>query len=240
MKLSAPRLAGVLFIMATVASLSASALMPGMNGADDLAPFATQGSAVTGAALLYFISFFAGAGIAIAMYPVMRRVNVGLALGSVVFRTMEALLYLVGLVSLLSLGSMSQQSIAAGTADRAAIGVVGGLMSSVHDYAGVAGVFAFCVGAFLYYALFFQARLLPRWLSGWGIAALVPMAVACVLALSNDRPVTGYALLALPIFLQELVLAAWLIVKGFDTSASAAEQAGRTPMSRIAATGSAA
>jgi hypothetical protein len=51
------------------------------------------------------------------------------------------------------------------------------------------------------------------------------MLAACVLALFSDSPVTGYVLLALPIGVQELVLAVWLIIKGFNASAIAPKAA---------------
>ena len=70
-----------------------------------------------------------------------------------------------------------------------------------------------------YYCAFFQSRLIPRWLSGWGIAAIVLMTTAAVLALFNNDAVTSYVPLALPIFLQEMVLAVWLIAKGYSPSA---------------------
>jgi hypothetical protein len=76
---------------------------------------------------------------------------------------------------------------------------------------------AFTVGGCMYYVLFFQSRLVPRWLSGWGLVAIILMMAACVLALFSDSSITGYILLAFPIFLQEMVLAVWLIVKGFDS-----------------------
>ena len=59
-------------------------------------------------------------------------------------------------------------------------------------------------------------RLIPRWLSGFGLIAIGLMFVACILALLNDKLVSGYIPLAFPIFLQEMVLAVWLIVKGFN------------------------
>ncbi len=78
--------------------------------------------------------------------------------------------------------------------------------------------FAFTVGALMYYTLFYRARLVPRWLSGWGIAAVVLMMTACLLALFSNTPVTGYTFLFLPIAVQEMVLAGWLLVKGFSSS----------------------
>jgi len=72
----------------------------------------------------------------------------------------------------------------------------------------------------MYYYLFFQSRLIPRWLS-----ALVcrdhPDNGGLRVGLFNDNPITEYILLAFPIFLQEMVLAVWLIVKGFNPSAIA-------------------
>ncbi len=93
-------------------------------------------------------------------------------------------------------------------------------------------VFAFSLGAFMYYYLFFQSRLIPRWLSGGGIAAIISMMAACVLALFSDNPVTGYIPLAFPIFLQEMVLAVWLIAKGFNAPAVDTE-APRTARSEL-------
>jgi hypothetical protein len=67
--------------------------------------------------------------------------------------------------------------------------------------------------------LLYRSNLVPRWLSGWGIAGLFLMMAACLLAVFNQRPVTSYVILALPIGLQEMVLALWLIVNGFSSAA---------------------
>ena len=67
----------------------------------------------------------------------------------------------------------------------------------------------------MYYALFYRSQLVPRWLSGWGIDGVLLMLCACLMALFSDNPITGYTLLVLPIAVQELVLAVWLLVKGF-------------------------
>jgi Domain of unknown function (DUF4386) len=126
---------------------------------------------------------------------------------------------MVSVDSLLSLLTLSQQFVNAGTAERASLQTIGNLLVTVRDHASLAGVFAFSLGAFLYYYLFFQSRLIPRWISGWGIVAVILMMSACVLALFSDKPVTGYILLAAPIALQEMVLAVWLIAKGFNAPA---------------------
>ncbi len=207
---------GVMFIIATVSALVAGALTPVLTGTDYLTGFSANTNQVAAGALLYLIGYFACAGIALAMYPVLKQWNTGLALGSVVFRTIETVFYMVGLVCLLTLPTLGQQFSTAGAADRASLQAIGNSLVSVHDQAGLVAVFAFCLGAFMYYTLFFQTRLIPRWLSGFGIVAIILMLAACVLSLFSGNRITSYIPLAFPIFLQEMVLAVWLIAKGFN------------------------
>ncbi|HTP16853.1 MAG TPA: DUF4386 domain-containing protein, partial [Streptosporangiaceae bacterium] len=67
--------------------------------------------------------------------------------------------------------------------------------------------------------VFYRSRLVPRWLSGWGIAAVFLLLTACLSALFRHAPVTSFTILILPIAVQEMVLAVWLIVRGFRPGA---------------------
>lgn len=214
---------GVIFIIATLMGpILAAPLLPDLAGTDYLTRVSSQPNQVAIGVLLMIIGYLACAGIAVVMYPVLRKWNAGLALGSVVFRTIETAFYMVGLVSLLSLLTLGQQFTTAGAADRTSLQAMGNLLVSLRDHAGLLAVFSFCLGAFMYYSLFFQSRLIPRWLSGFGIIAIILMMAACVLALFSGNRITSYIPLAAPIFLQEMVLAVWLIVKGFNPSVIAA------------------
>jgi hypothetical protein len=216
----------VLFIIATVATFVADALTPALAGADYLIRLSAHPNQVAAGVLIKIVSALAGAGIAVAMYPIMKRANAGLALGSVVFRALEAAFYMVGVVSLLALLKLGQQYAAAGVAGQASLQAIGDSLVSVRVYAApLLGVFTFCVGAFMYYCVFFQSRLVPRWLSGFGIAAIILMMAACVLSLFSGNRITSYIPLAAPIGVQELVLAIWLIVKGLNPPAIASEPA---------------
>ncbi len=212
---------GVIFIIATVTHFLAASLIPVLTGTDYLIRFSAHTNQVAAGALLYLVAHFACAGIAVVMYPVLKKWNAGLALGSVVFRTIEAAFYMVGLVCLLSLLTTGQQLTSASAVDRGLLQAIGDSLVSVRDHAGLVAVFAFCLGAFMYYCLFFQSRLIPRWLSGFGIVAIILMMAACVLALFSGNRITSYIPLAAPIGVQEMVLAVWLIVKGFNPSAVA-------------------
>jgi hypothetical protein len=226
---------GALFIVATVATLAAAALLPALTGSDHLTGLAGHSGRLAAAALLYLVAAGTCVGIAIAVYPLLKRVNAALALGSVAFRTIEAVFYTVAVVSLLSVLTLSQQLETAPPDTRAPIRAIADVLLSAHDHATLAGALAFTVGALMYYSVFYRARLVPRWLSGWGIAAVLLMTIACLLALFTDSPVTGYTLLILPIALQEMVLAVWLLAKGFspplDTSPPLADPSTLVPSS---------
>ena len=213
---------GVMFIIATLMGpILATPLLPDLTGTDYLTRVSAHPNQVAAGVLLSIIAYLACAGITIVMYPVLKKWNAGLALGSVVFRTIETAFYLVGVVGLMSLVTLSQQFTTAAAADRTSLQAIGNLLVSVRDNAALVAVFAFCLGACMYYYLFFQSRLIPRWLSGFGIVAIILMMAACVLALFSGNRITSYIPLAFPIFLQEMVLAVWLIVKGFNPSAVA-------------------
>ena len=210
-------------MLATASNLVAATFVPPLTGADFLTGVSQRGSVVGVAALLYVVAAFASVGIAISLYPVLRRFGAGLALGSVVFRSLEAAFYMVSVVCLLSVLQVGRQFATAASGDRATMLAVGDTLVGFRDHASVVAVLAFCLGAFLYYTVFFQARLVPRWLSGWGLGAIVLLFVACLLALFNNNPVESYVLLAAPVGLQEMVLAVWLIAVGFGRSAAAPE-----------------
>ena len=113
-------IAGMLFIFATTASLLGSSLtgIRVLNAPDYLSHVSSNGNRVIVGALLSFFAAAASSGIAISLYPaVLKRHNEGLALGAIGFRLIEGVFYIVGALCLLSLFTVSQQSIAAGGQD---------------------------------------------------------------------------------------------------------------------------
>jgi hypothetical protein len=212
--------AGVLFIVATAASLLSTAVEhPVLTGTDYLTRIAENTSRVSAGGLLELVAAGASAGIAISMYPVLRKRSEGLALAAVVFRALEAVMYTVGAVITLSLLNVARQYAQAAALSHGGIRAIGDTLTGVREDAILAGVFAFILGALMYYNVLYRSRLVPRWLSGWGIVAEFPMLIACLSASFGHTPVTSFTILILPIAVQELVLAAWLIFRGFSPSA---------------------
>ena len=223
-------IAGVLFILATVADLISRVVLvqPILPAPVDLTKISANEDQILLGALLLFIGAAASAEIAIALYPVLRKHNEGLALGSVGFRLIEGALYIGIVVCLLLLVSLSQESANAGAAASSAYEVPAMLVMAARDSLGEVAVLAFGLGALMYYWVFYQSRLVPRWLSAWGLVAIVSLMLSGILVmLGLAEPMsTTQVVLALPIFLQEMVLAVWLIAKGFNPSTMAPESAG--------------
>jgi len=101
--------AGVLFIIADLVGFLSFPFLAPMNATNYLVSVSTNGGLVTTttAALLLFIGGAAAIGIAISLYPVLRKYNEGLALGAVGFRTVEGVLDIVGFIGLLLLITLS-------------------------------------------------------------------------------------------------------------------------------------
>jgi hypothetical protein len=184
-----------------------------------------NGNRVVAGGLLSLIAAAASSGIAIALYPVLRKYNEGLALGAVGFRLIEGVFYIVGVGCLLSLLTVSREFVSAGGQGAPYFQTLGALLLTARDLADfVFGVIAFCLGALMYYYTFYQSNLIPRWLSAWGLISIALLLSAALLALFDGPPFSisgGLIILALPIAAQEMVLAGWLIVRGFNASAIA-------------------
>ncbi len=218
------RTTGILFIIATAAVLLGSGLTGPIVGAPDyLVQIAANKNLVVLGAILKFVAAAGSAGIAISLYPVLRKHNEGLALGSVGFRLVEAVFYIVSALGLLSLLSLSQEYAGAGSQAIPTFQVLGTLILAISVWAGfVLGVIAFCLGAAMYYYVMYRSRLIPRWLSVWGLVALALLLSMALLIAFGERisgPSGMQVLLFLPILVQEMVLAIWLIVKGFNSPA---------------------
>ena len=216
---------GILFIVATAAGILALSAKPFLDAPDYLRLISANEPRVLTGAFLVFIMGWSGAGIGISMYPILRRHNEGLALGAVGFRIIEGVFHCVNAVLILTLATLSREFIKAGPADTAQFQILGALLREGRTWVSdMAGLPAWCISAYLYYSLFFKTRLVPRWLSVWGLAGVSLAVAASILVLLRQiaNMSAVQMLMCFPIFLQEMVLAVWLIAKGFNPSAAAA------------------
>ena len=221
---------GILLIAATATSLLGTAIEGTvLSGTHYLVRITENLTRLSAGGLFELIAAGTSAGIAISLYPVLKRESATLAMGAVVFRAIEAVMYTFGAVSMLSLLKLAADT------DRPSFQAIGDSLLAFREEAILAGVFAFVVGSLSYYSVFYRSRLVPGWLSVWGIAGALLMLVACLSALFSRTAVTSYVVLVLPIAVQEMVMAVWLIAKGFS---SAAQDSGAVTRDALAATAS--
>jgi hypothetical protein len=214
---------GVLFIIGTLAGVLSLFTGPVLSASSVLSSVSANENQVRIGSLLGLIMAFACAGIAIWLYPVLKKHNEALALGAVGFRTIENVLGVVSAICLLSLVPLSQEYVKAGAPVASYFQTLGTSLLGARDSISNIQLIPFCIGALMYYYVFYQSKLIPRWLSGWGLLAIIMNLASALLVIFDliGHFSTVQVILSVPIGLQELTLAVWLIVKGFNPSAIA-------------------
>jgi hypothetical protein len=132
-------------------------------------------------------------------------------------------MYIVLAISWLFLIPVSQEYVKAGSPDASYFQTLGAVLLKGHESIDPILAIVFCLGALIFYSLLYQTNLIPRWLSGWGLIAIIPYLAPGLLVLFGFfGPLsTSEIVLEFPMALQEMVMAVWLIVKGFNPSAIA-------------------
>jgi len=223
---------GVLFIIGTGAGiLSVVFTGPILGDPDYLTKFsANENQIITGAAFVLIMGF-ALAMMSVMLFPIFKKYNEALALGAVVFRgVLEAVTYIVIVMSWLLLITISREYVKAGTPDVSNFQTFGTLLQGVTYWSDHILAIVFTLGALIIYYLFFQSKLIPRWLSVWGlVGALLYLAAPLLNVFDPQHPSlslsVGWGRLMWPLAVQEMVFAVWLIVKGFNPSAIVSESA---------------
>jgi hypothetical protein len=219
---SAARVAGILFIVATVAfSLSVVVLEPVLGAHDYLASVSSSGLRVAAGTLLELINHIAVVGIAVVIYPILRRFSERFAVGYVAARSIESVLFAIGTMHLVALANISHAFVSAGAPPASHFHTIGDMLLAGHDWDNGALLFtAFGLGALVLNFLLFSKRLVPRWLCGWGLVAAALILAARIMMMSGLRLGSSTVfIMDAPIMVQEMVFAVWLIVKGFNVAA---------------------
>ena len=213
---------GALYIIGTVAGiLSLVFTAPILERTDYLAQISTSQNQIVIGALLVLMMGLALAMVPVMMFPILRRYNEALAVGYVVFRgALEGATYLALAIGWLFLPLISREYVKSSAADASTFQSVSNVVLDAHDQLGHVLTIVFIVGALMFYYVLYRSKLVPQWLSGWGLLAAIPYFVSAVLGLFNILDLMSgiYMILVLPMAVQEMVLAVWLIAKGFNSS----------------------
>ena len=225
----AATIVGVCFILATVtAILGGLFYQPMLTDPDYLINGAGHTNQVVLGALMELVLVCTAIGTAIGLFPVLRPYGERIALGHLCFRFLEAVVITIGIVAVLSLLTLSQDFVAAAAPDASAFLVAGTLLHAVKAWTFMLGPgLMLGVNTALYSYLLYQSRLVPRWIAGLGLIGAALVLSAALLQLLGVLPLgsVGVVLLAMPVAAYEMILAVWLIVKGFNPAAIASTPA---------------
>jgi len=220
------RIVGVLFITATVSAVLSGFLVgPILDDPDYLIRVSANENPVLIAVLLELILAVSVVGIAVFLFPIFRKHNEALALGYVGLRILEGVIIIVGAISALLLLTLSQEYVA-GTPDASYFQTLGTLLIEERDWTFLLGpVIVFSLNSLILNYLLYQSRLVPRFISVWGLIGATLLLAAGLLGMFDIYNIDSTVFLAAPIGVNEMVLAVWLIVKGFNPSAIVSESA---------------
>ncbi len=211
---------GVLYILGTLAGiLSVIFTSSLLDGPDFLNKIAASQNQFKLAALCVLVMGLMLAVVPVMLYPILKKYNQRLALGYVVFRgALETFGSILLVITWLFLGNLSLQSVAGGALNASFFQLLGGLFLKGADSISAVNGLIFGLGALILYYVFYQSKLVPRWLSVWGILAILLNLTTSILVMFNlQSPFSPINyVMNFPIFLQEMVMAVWLIVKGFN------------------------
>lgn len=214
---------GVLFIACTVSTILSSLFTGSLDAPNYLVNVAANESQVMIGMLVQCIWALTTVGIPVMLFPILKKHNEALALGFFSLRLIESVFIFLALVCQLSLLTLSKEFVT-GVLDASYYLASGTLLHAVRDWAiWVGPSITFALSALVLNYALYRSKFVPRWLSSWGLVGSLIYIPAELLAFFGFDQFL--MVLAATLALQEMALAIWLIVKGFNSAAIAFESA---------------
>lgn len=218
------RVVGILFILATAAAGFSQVLLGSLlDDADYLTGFAADETRIQIGAALDLVTAAAVVAIPIMLFSILKRHDELISVGYLVARVLEAVVIIIGAIGLLALLDVSKDFVASTQTDAGSVETLGSMLLGVRDLTDPLGtqlIFSL-TAAILYYSLN-RTRLVPRFISIWGLIGVPLMFISGLPGLFGGDPLsTTSVVLAAPLAINEMVLAGWLIIKGYSSTATA-------------------
>lgn len=155
-------------------------------------------------------------GITILLFPILEKLNRYIALWYFGFSVIGFAIIVAGNVSILSLLSLSQVYVKSVNHDTVFFQTLAILKQDNYFKAHFMNLIVSGFGPFPFYYILFKTKLIPRFLSAWGLVAVTLVIIATWFQVFGEEV---NLLLYLPNGLFVLTFSIWLIVKGFNFSA---------------------
>jgi hypothetical protein len=219
---------GTFYLITFAASIPALFLLgPVLNNPDYIVSAGTDTSVLLGC-FLDVVNALACIGSAVALFSIAKRQHEGFALGFVTTRLLEAAVIMIGVVSLLSVVTLRQNVAGTAGADEASLVAVGQSLVALRDWTFLLGPnLMAALNALLLGTLMYRSGLVPRLIPTIGLigGVLLLADVTVIFFGGYDLGSVWHGIAAAPIFVWELSLGVWLVVKGFTASPITARMA---------------
>lgn len=215
----AARVAGFMFLFLIATVIASSVLIGGVEGDEiskTLRNVSDDSFRVRLGVLFLIVGGISTLILAAALYAVTKHEDRNLAILALSCRAVEAGLYAIGIISALTLLSLSEQTTTASTGEPTAAYTLGDIVSDVNAWGTNVGAAFFAVGSLLYSYLLLKARSIPVALSVLGVIASlilivgVPLQTAGGQATAEGTP----AVIWIPMIIFEISTGLWLFVRG--------------------------
>ena len=209
-------IAGVLFLTAIAVSILGGGLIESVLTAPDyISTISSNTSIIFIGVFLEFINAAAVVGIAVILFPVLKKYNESFALGYLSFRIIESIFCIAGAVVPLILIYLEGKYSETGAFDVNYFKTLIAIFISIRtDLAEIVIPIIFSLGAFLFYHILYYSKLVPRYISIWGLIGALLIFALVFLQINMIINI----IFVLPIISNEIFLGIWLIVKGFNLS----------------------
>jgi hypothetical protein len=213
--------AGILFIIGTAAGVSSVVSTQSILSAPDyLGQIAADKTPLLVGSLCVLVMGLALSLVPVLLYPILKRHDEILALAYVIFRgALEMICYIAMTLCWLFLVLVSQETASAGAASLPALQSLGAVLLKGNDSIAYVLVIIFSLDALMLYTMLYRSQLLPRWISIWGFIAILLHFSTAFLLMFQVIVMNTASLINMPIFFQEMVMAVWMIAKGFNPKA---------------------
>lgn len=210
--------AGVFFLLTEIGAIAGGLLYtPLLNDPEYIVSLGDDTSVFLGVCF-EVILVISAVGTAVTLYPIVKRQNEALALAYVCARVLEAVIIVVGIISLLAVVTLRQDLAGSVDADATVLVTVGASLLAIHEWTFFFGPgIALGIGSLLLASLMYTTRLVPRTIAVLGLVggSLICASSLAVLFGAYEQISTIGFVVALPVFAWEVSLAVWLIAKGF-------------------------
>jgi hypothetical protein len=211
------RLVGSFFIISNVVFLLGAVvfLEPVLSAPDYLTLVSANRAKVVLGALLEILNAFAYLGIAVYMFPVLKGRFESLALGYIGLRVVEFVMQILSDLAPLALLTVSEGAVGLGASIDPSVQTAGAVSLAQRAWAFQMISITLGSGGLLFYSMLYQMKLIPRFISVWGLlGALIVLVNTLFDMFGVSLPNLGFLML-----LNELFLGLWLIVRGFNSVA---------------------